>query len=129
MARRLFPDLEWMTIGGEGHTAVVCADEQLIWDPTYFALGVSAEAALKQVFGDDFGDTDVEYYLEEYSFSPFTVELIHLLDVLDAKPEDERLAWVQGLPEVMWGSNAEAANTGSTRTVGSPTTCRSHGMQ
>ena len=86
LARKLMPDLEWIVASAPKHTMVVAPEEHLIFDMSYFALGVSAETALKQVFGDDFSHPDeVTFFLEEYAFSPFTIEVINFWDVLDNK--------------------------------------------
>ena len=43
--------------------------EQLIWDPTYWALGVSAKDALEQVFGADLSSENYTIDQEEFAFS------------------------------------------------------------
>lgn len=101
VARRLLSDFEWMVVSGKGHTAVMAPAEQLIWDPTYFALGVSAQAALEHVFGDDLSSNEYTIYLEEYAFSRHTIELMHLFGLLDERPEEDRLRLIRDFPEVM----------------------------
>ena len=78
--------------------------EQLIWDMSYFALGVSAQDALETMFGDDLTSQDYELFEEEYAFSRNTVELIHVWDLIDdvADP-DRRLELLKGMPAVMAG--------------------------
>lgn len=87
IARRLMPQYEWVVVSGPKHTAVIAPEGTLIWDPTYFALDVSAQEAIQQVFGDDLDEQDeVDYFPEEYAFSATTVELINLFSILDEKP-------------------------------------------
>ena len=92
IARRLMPQYEWMVVSAERHTAVVAPEAQLVWDPTYYAMGVSAQSAIKQVFGDDLdGHDDVDYFPEEYAFSATTVELINIFSILDEKPGSKKI--------------------------------------
>ena len=67
--RRLLADFEWIIVSGEGHTSVMAPAEQLIWDPTYWALGVSAKDALEQVFGADLSSENYTIDQEEFAFS------------------------------------------------------------
>ena len=48
------------------------------------------------MFGSDLSSTDFEVYKEEFPFFPFTVEVIHLFDLLDGYPEAERPRIVKG---------------------------------
>ena len=102
------PEYEWVVASGANHTAVMAPEKQLIWDPTYFAMGVSAQAALEGVFGTDLSQ-DYDLHEEEYSFSRFTIELIHVFSLLDSAPEEQRLKLVQGFPQVMKGDELDAA--------------------
>ena len=97
LARRLMPDLDWCVVSAERHTAVMAPAEQLIWDPTYFAMDVSAHSTLHTLFGKDLDDTDYDLFPEEYAFSRHTVELIHIWDLIDGYPEDKRLDIVRGM--------------------------------
>ena len=97
LARRLMPDLDWVVVSAEKHTAVMAPAEQLIWDPTYFAMDVSAHSTLHTLFGKDLDDTDYDLFPEEYAFSRHTVELIHIWDLIDGYPEDKRLDIVRGM--------------------------------
>ena len=55
-------------------------------------MGVSAQAAIKQVFGDDLeGHDDVDYFPEKYAFSATTVELINIFSILDEKPGSKKI--------------------------------------
>ena len=109
IARRLMPDSEWVVVSAEKHTAVIAPAEQLIWDPTYFALEVSAQSALHTMFGKDLDGNDYDLYEEEYPFSPFTVELIHLWSLLDDVVDpDRRLQLIKDMPMVMSGELAIA---------------------
>ena len=111
VARKLMPNYDWLVVTAEKHTAVMAPAEQLIWDPTYFALEVSAQSALDSMFGSDLSSTDFEIYEEEFPFSPFTVEVIHLFDLLDGYPEAERPQIVKGFMN-LWKTDApqDAAN-------------------
>ena len=99
IARRLMPDLEWVVVSAEKHTAVMAPAEQLIWDPTYFAMEVSAHSTMHTLFGKDLDSTDYDLYEDEYAFSRHTVELIHIWDLIDGYPETDRLRLVQGMGE------------------------------
>lgn len=103
VARRLLPEFQWLVVSGKGHTAVMAPEEQLIWDPTYWALGVPAKDALEHVFGDDLSSEEYTVYPEEYAFSRQTVELMHLFDLLDERPEEDRLGLIRDFPQVMAG--------------------------
>ena len=43
--------------------------EKLIWDPTYWALGVSVKDALEQVFGADLSSENYTIDQEKFAFS------------------------------------------------------------
>lgn len=75
--------------------------EQLIFDPTYFAMNVSAQSALHSVFGPDLSSSDLEIFEEEYAFSKHTVEIFHIWDLIDSKPETDRLPLIKGMPASM----------------------------
>ena len=60
--------------------------EQLIWDISFFALGVSAQDALETMFGEDQTSHDYELFEKEYAFSRNTVEPIHISDLIDGCP-------------------------------------------
>ena len=97
LARKLMPDLDWIVVSAEKHTMICCPEQQLIFDETYFAMGVSAQSALHTVFGSDLSSTDYEIFEEEYPFSRHTVEIIHIWDLIDSKPEADRLDLCRGL--------------------------------
>ena len=77
--------------------------EQLIWDPTDWALGVSAKDALEQVFGADLSSENYTIDQEEFAFSQQIVELMHLFDLLDERPKEDRLGLIRNFPEVIDG--------------------------
>ena len=101
LARKLMPDLDWIVVSADKHTMVCCPEQQLIFDETYFAMGVSAQSALHSVFGSDLSSTDHEIFEEEYPFSRHTVEIIHIWSLIDSKPEADRLALIKGMPAAM----------------------------
>ena len=104
-ARKLMPDYDSLVVTAKRHTAVMAPAEQLIWDPTYFALEVTAQSALDSMFGSDLSSTDFEVFEEEFPFSPFTVEVIHLFDLLDGYPVAERPQIVKGFKK-LWKTDA-----------------------
>ena len=110
VARRLMPGLEWCAVSAEKHTAVLAPAEQLIWDPSYAAMEVSAHSTLHSLFGKDLDSDDYDLYEDEYAFSRHTVELIHIWDLIDGYPETDRLRLVQGMGEQLssWRSDEEA---------------------
>ena len=101
LARRLMPDLDWVVVSAEKHTMVCAPSEQLIFDPTYFAMDVSAQSALHSVFGPDLSNAEHEIFEEEYAFSRHTVEIIHIWSLIDSKPEADRLPLIKGMPAAM----------------------------
>ena len=107
LARRLMPDFDWIVVSTEKHTAVICPEQKLIWDPSYFALEVSAQSALHTMFGKDLDETDYEIYEEEYAFSRQTIELMHIFDLVDGYAEDKRLEICKGLGEHLTELRAE----------------------
>ena len=103
VARRLMPDLDWIVVSADKHTAVMAPAEQLIWDPTYAAMNVSAQSTLHTLFGKDLDSDDYEIYQDEYAFSRYTVELIHIWDLIDGYPADKRLEVIQGMGRELTG--------------------------
>lgn len=101
VARALFPQMDWCVVSSERHTSVICPSECLLFDLTYHALDVSALSALELIFGDDFDSDDYEVFEDEYPMSRNTVELMHLFDLLDERPEEDRLRLIRDFPEVM----------------------------
>ena len=103
------PDLDWAVVSAPKHTAVLAPAEQLIFDPTYYAMSVTAQSALESVFGSDLTSTDYEVFEEEYAFSRHTVELIHIWSLIDGYPEADRLRVIQGMGGELENIRAEDA--------------------
>ena len=103
VARRLMPDLDWIVVSADKHTAVMAPAEQLIWDPSYYAMEVSAHSTLHTLFGKDLDSDDYDLYEDEYAFSRYTVELIHIWDLIDGYPQDQRLEVIQGMGRELTG--------------------------
>ena len=100
IARLLMPEHDWIVVSAPRHTAVMAPDAQLIWDPSYFAMNVSAQAALESVFGSDFTSNDYELHIDEYPLSAYTVELIHIWSQIDSHKGD-KLELLKGMRECM----------------------------
>ena len=65
-------------------------------------MEVSAQSTLHSLFGKDLDEQDYDVYPDEYPFSPFTVELIHIWDLIDGFTDAEhRLKMIKGMPDAM----------------------------
>ena len=111
VARRLMPELDWVVVSAELHTAVMAPAEQLIWDPSYAAMEVSAHSTLHTLFGKDLDSDDYELFEDEYAFSRHTVELIHIWDLIDSSPEANRLELCKGMGRELAGLTADVPVT------------------
>ena len=77
---------------------VCCPEAQLIWDPTYFAMEVSAQSTLHTVFGEKLDSTDYEVYEpEEFEWTEHTQYIVGIWNLIDGYPEADRLKIVQGM--------------------------------
>ena len=98
VAQRLLPDYDWIVVSAERHTMVCCPEHQLIWDPTYFAMEVSAQSALHTVFGEKLDGTDYDVYeQEEFEWTDHTRYIVGIWNLIDGYPEADRLRIVQGM--------------------------------
>ena len=77
--------------------------EKLIWDPTYWALGVSVKDALEQVFGADLSSEHLHHRPREVRLFRQIVELMHLFDLLDERSKEDRLGLIRNFHEVIDG--------------------------
>jgi len=98
VVQRLLPEYDWIVVSAERHTMVCCPEHQLIWDPTYRAMSVSAQSALHTVFGEKLDGTDYDVYEpEEFEWSEHTHYIINIWNLIDGYPEADRLRIVQGM--------------------------------
>ena len=66
VAKLLYPKSNWSVFSSEKHTGVACIDEKLLFEPYFYACGVSAEATLQLLFGKEYDNTTMcEYHDEE----------------------------------------------------------------
>ncbi|QNI53382.1 hypothetical protein SynBIOSE41_00850 [Synechococcus sp. BIOS-E4-1] len=89
LARELMPEHDWVVVSAEKHTMVMAPEAQLIWDMSFYAMGVDAQSALEQTFGEDLDNTDYDLYEDDFSFSLYTIELINILDTIDNSSKDK----------------------------------------
>lgn len=86
LAQHLFPDYTWVIVNSPRHSSVVCFEERVVFDLTYFYLGVSMEDCLTMLFGDDYSGEAAEIYDGdiEYSYLDGTATpALHLFKMLD----------------------------------------------
>lgn len=114
VARRLMPELDWVVVSAEKHTAVMAPAEQLIWDPTYAAMEVTAQSALDTIFGDDLGGTDYQVYEpEEFEWTDHTKYILKIWELVDGYPEDKRLKVIKGMGSQLDEIRSGDVNTGA----------------
>ncbi|EHA63782.1 hypothetical protein [Synechococcus sp. WH 8016] len=58
VAKRLFPDIEWMVFSGTLHSTVLAPEEKLCFDLQYIALEVSLKAGFELLFGEELNNFD-----------------------------------------------------------------------
>ena len=98
MAQRLMTEYDWNIIISDMHTMVCCPEHQLIWDPTYAAMQVSAQSKLHTVFGEELDGTDYEFCQpEEFEWSEHTKYVLHIWKLIDSAPEDKHLSIIEGM--------------------------------
>ena len=98
VVQRLLPQYDWIVVSTERHTMVCCPEAQLIWDPTYFAMEVSAQSTLHTVFGEKLDGTDYNVFEpEEFEWTEHTRYIIGIWNLIDGYPEADRLKIVQGM--------------------------------
>ena len=91
LAEQLFPDYSWVIVNSPRHSTVVCFEERVVFDLTYFYSGVSMESCLEMLFGDDLSGDDAQVYDgdEQYSYLDGTAApALHLFKMLDEHTGD-----------------------------------------
>ena len=99
LAQRLMPEHDWIVVSARAaFHGLLSQKHNLIWDPTYFAMEVSAQSALHTVFGEDLSSTDyTTYEPEEFEWTDHTKYIINIWNLIDGYPEADRLRIVQGM--------------------------------
>ena len=86
LAQQLFPDHNWVIVQSDRHSSVVCFEERVVFDLTYFYLNVEMERCLEMLFGDDLSGVGTTVFDdgEEYSYLEGTAgAALQLFSMLD----------------------------------------------
>ncbi len=125
LANKLMPNIDWITVSSDLHTSVLSTEDELIFDPYYFACEVSVIDALQMLFGETYNDeNDYAVFDSDNPYDPLegsAGHAIQLWKVIDssAKPNEEL---IQTLSDFIDQHEAESINpNGDPLTVEAPT--------
>ncbi|MDC0261222.1 hypothetical protein OAK65_03795 [Synechococcus sp. AH-551-N17] len=93
VASLLFPDLHWGVVSSDKHTSVVCPEERLLFDLNFHTMGVTAEASLQMMFGDDFKNPDWLWHPEDTydcTASEMTSQALRFWSLCDSHEGDKQ---------------------------------------
>ena len=115
LAQKLMPRTNWITISSDLHTSVLSLEDQLLFDPYYFACEVSTLDALQMLFGETYNDeNDYQIYADDDPYDPLEGSAGHAIELWNVIDSSSRTKeeLVKILSEFIDQHEAETMNSG-----------------